>query len=240
MIKIFPNFEELTEFAAEKFIELAKAAIRERGRFTVALSGGSTPKALYELLASDKFKDSIYWKNVYFFFGDERNVLPDEDESNFLMANESLFLPLNVSSDRIYRWHTEIEPPENIAADYAEHTEGFFGGFPRFDLILLGMGDDGHTASLFPHTEALQETEKIACANYVEKLNTTRLTLTFPAINCAADIMFLVKGADKKAALKSVLEGDFQPEKFPAQRVKPENGEILWLIDETAAADLDR
>lgn len=239
MIKIFPTFGELTEFAAEKFVELGKAAIRERGRFTVALSGGSTPKALYELLASDKFKDSIYWKNVYFFFGDERNVLPDEDESNFLMANESLFLPLNISSDRIYRWHTEIEPPEHIAADYAEHIESVFGGFPRFDLILLGMGDDGHTASLFPYTEALRETEKIACANFVEKLNTTRLTLTFPVINRAANVMFLVKGEDKKTVLKAVLQGDFQPEKFPSQMVKPENGELLWLIDETAAALLE-
>lgn len=240
MIKIFPNFEELTEFAAEKFIALAKAAISKRGRFAVALSGGSTPKALYGLLASERFKNEIYWKKVCFFFGDERNVLPDEEESNFLMANESLFLPLNISSDKIYRWHTEIEPPEHIAADYAEHAEAFFEGFPTFDLILLGMGDDGHTASLFPYTEALHETEKIACANFVEKFNTNRLTLTFPVINRAANIMFLIKGADKSEVLQTVLEGDFQPEKFPAQMVKPENGELLWLIDETAAAHLDR
>jgi len=240
MIKIFPNFEELTEFAAEKFVALAKTAIKERGQFTVSLSGGSTPKALYELLASDRFKDEIYWKNVRFFFGDERNVLPDEDESNFLMVNEALFLPLNISADKIYRWHTEIEPPENIAADYAEHIENFFKGFPKFDLMLLGMGDDGHTASLFPYTAALKETAKSACANFVEKLNTTRLTLTFPVINCADNVVFLVKGTDKSEVLKSVLEGEFQPEKFPSQLVKPESGELLWLIDETAAALLER
>ena len=240
MIKIFPNFEELTEFAAEKFVALAKAAIKKRKRFIVALSGGSTPKALYELLASERFGKKIDWKKIYFFFGDERNVLPDEDESNFLMANEALFLPLNISSDKIYRWHTEIEPPEHIAEDYAEHIESLFGGFPEFDLILLGMGDDGHTASLFPHTEALQEKEKIACANPVEKLNATRLTLTFPAINRAANVVFLVKGAEKKEILKTVLEGDFQPDEFPSQNVKPENGELFWLVDEAAAADLIR
>ncbi len=238
MIKIFPNFEDLTVFAAEKFVALAKAATKKRKRFTVALSGGSTPKALYELLASERYAKKIEWKQVYFFFGDERNVLPDEDESNFLMANTALFLPLNISSDKIYRWHTEIEPPEHIAADYAEHIESLFEGFPVFDLILLGMGDDGHTASLFPYTDALKENEKIACANPVEKLDTTRLTLTFPVINRAANVVFLIKGADKKEVLKTVLEGDFQPDKYPSQNVKPENGELWWLIDEAAAGSL--
>ncbi|MDQ2747194.1 MAG: 6-phosphogluconolactonase, partial [Acidobacteriota bacterium] len=186
MIKIFPNFEELTEFAAEKFVALAQDALKKRKRFTVALSGGSTPKALYALLAGEKFQKAIDWKHVYFFFGDERNVLPDEDESNFLMANDALFQPLNIAADKIYRWHTEIEPPAHIARDYAEHIGNFFKKLPRFDLILLGMGDDGHTASLFPHTSALLELKRIAVANYVEKFDANRLTFTFPTINRAA------------------------------------------------------
>lgn len=240
MIKTFSNFEELNTFAAEKFVALAKDAIGRRERFTVALSGGSTPKKLYELLADEKFSGAIDWANVYFFFGDERNVLPDEDESNFLMANDALFQPLNIAADKVYRWHTEIEPPANIAADYAGHIKNFFRGFPEFDLILLGMGGDGHTASLFPFTEALSEKEKIACANFVEKLDTTRLTLTFPVINNARNAIFLVKGADKSEVLRDVLEGDFQPEKFPSQAVKLTHGELLWLVDDAAAQHLTK
>ncbi len=240
MIKTFTNIEELNLFAAEKFVALAKDAISNRGRFTIALSGGSTPKALYELLASEKFSGAREWTSVYFFFGDERNVLPDEEESNFLMANEALFQPLNIPADKIYRWHTEIEPPANIAAEYAENIKSFFKGFPEFDLVLLGMGDDGHTASLFPFTEALSEKEKTACANFVEKFNTTRLTLTFPVINNARNAIFLVKGADKSEVLREVLEGDFQPEKLPSQAVKLTHGELLWLVDDAAAQHLTK
>lgn len=238
MIKIFSNFEELYDFAAARFVALAQAAVKKRRQFTVALSGGSTPKALYELLANENFSGAVDWQRVRFFFGDERNVLPDEDESNFLMANTTLFQPLKIAENQIYRWQTEIEPPENIAADYARNIENFFHGFPKFDLILLGMGDDGHTASLFPFTEALHETEKIACANFVEKLNTTRLTLTFPVINNARNALFLVKGADKCEILREVLEGGWQPEKFPSQAVKLTDGELLWLVDEPAAQSL--
>lgn len=235
MIKIFPTFEELNAFAAEKFVALANEAVENRGRFSVALSGGSTPKALYRLLSDGTFKDKLDWKCVHFFFGDERNVLPDEEESNFLMAKESLFKPLKIKEKRICRWHTEIEPPENIAAEYNGKLKKFFKGFPKFDLILLGMGDDGHTASLFPYTEALRETQKYACANFVEKLHTTRLTLTYPVINNARNAMFLVKGADKSAVLREVLEGDSQPEKYPSQAVNLTDGELLWLLDEPAA-----
>ena len=240
MIKIFPNFKELNDFAAARFVALAQAAVKKRRRFTVALSGGSTPQALYGLLANEKFSGAVEWKRVRFFFGDERNVLPDEDESNFLMANTTLFQPLKIAENQIHRWQTEIEPPANIAADYAETIENFFHGFPKFDLVLLGMGDDGHTASLFPFTEALHETEKIACANFVEKLNTTRLTLTFPVINNARNALFLVKGADKGEILREVLEGEFQPEKFPAQAVKLTDGDLLWLADDAAAQYLTK
>lgn len=235
MIKIFPNIEELNNFAAEKFVEIANQAIKERGQFTVALAGGSTPKALYHLLATENFKNKINWKSVFFFFGDERNVPSNDVESNYRMANENLFRPRNIDCDKIYRWLTEMEITENIADDYEGSVEFFFGGFPKFDLILLGMGADGHTASLFPFTEALRETEKIAVANYVEKLQTTRLTLTFPVINNAKNIIFLVAGEDKAETLKAVLEGEFEPEKLPSQNVRPKDGELFWLLDENVA-----
>lgn len=220
----------------------------------MALAGGSTPKSLYQLLASDKFKDQIDWRKVFFFFGDERNVPPDSKKSNYRMANENLLQPLQIRAENIFRWKTELKDAEQTAKNYAETLEDFFdtaenppadaGGskksFPRFNLILLGMGDDGHTASLFPFTEALKETEKTAVANRVEKLDSMRLTLTFPVINDASNVMFLVSGAGKAKTLRRVLKGDFQPEKYPAQNVKPANGELLWLIDEPAARLLQR
>jgi 6-phosphogluconolactonase len=240
MIKIFLDIEELNNYAAEKFIEIGGNVIDRKGLFTVALSGGSTPKSLYRLLASGKFNNKINWDKGFFFFGDERNVLPEDEESNFKMANESLFAPLKISETNIFRWKTEIKDTAKIAEDYETRILSRFasGGeksFPRFDLILLGMGADGHTASLFPETGALRETEKIAVANWVEKLNDFRLTLTFRAINNARNVIFLVAGEEKAETLREVLRGDYQPEKLPAQAVKPENGNLIWFIDEKAA-----
>jgi 6-phosphogluconolactonase len=253
MIKIFPNIEELNKFAAETFIEIANQAIEKQDNFTVALAGGSTPKSLYRLLASEKIRNQINWKKVYFFFGDERNVLPDDEESNFRMANENLFEPLQISEWKISRWLTEYKQIEKIVENYkhrliigfslaANNDESLSissaseeNWFPRFDLILLGMGADGHTASLFPHTKALHETERLAVANYVEKLNDWRFTLTFPVINNAANVMFLVSGAEKAEALREVLQGEYQPDKFPSQKVKLNDGNLLWLIDGNAA-----
>jgi len=241
MLKVFSDIEELNNFAAEKFVETCRQSIEKGNQFSVALSGGSTPKALYQLLASDKFKARIEWNKVFFFFGDERNVLPDNKESNFRMANENLFQPLQIPGNQIFRWKTEEKDAEKIAEDYEAAIKSFFGlnkekSFPRFDLILLGMGPDAHTASLFPFTEALHENEKIAVLNYVEKLQTTRLTVTFPVINNAENIGFLVAGAEKAEPLREVLEGEFEPEKFPSQKVRPSNGNLFWLIDEKAAA----
>jgi len=238
MLKIFPNIEELNNFAAQKFVEIANGAIEKRGQFKVALAGGSTPKSLYRLLSSENFRDKIDWTKVYFFFGDERNVLPDDEESNFKMANENLFKPLKTKGANIFRWQSELEDAEKIVADYAEKINGFFKSRqnpPRFDLILLGMGADGHTASLFPFTEALSETDKIAVANYVEKLQTTRLTLTFPVINNAKNVIFLVAGEEKAETLKAVLEGEFEPQKLPSQNVRPKDGNLFWLIDKNVA-----
>ena len=244
MIKTFPTIDQLNEFAAGKFAEIADLSIKERGKFSVALSGGSTPKALHQLLAGDKFKSVIDWRNIFFFFGDERNVAPDDEESNFRMAKETLFEPLNITADKIFRWQTELRDAKAIVENYRLKLRNFFElkeeNFPRFDLILLGMGDDGHTASLFPNTEALKEFEKSAASNFVEKLSATRLTLTLPVINNARNVMFLVKGAEKAETLKDILEGEFQPKKYPSQAVKLNDGELLWLIDETSAALLSR
>lgn len=272
MIKVFPNGDELNRFAAEKFVEIGNEAINERGFFSVVLAGGSTPKTLYQLLASEEFRDQIDWTRCIFFFGDERNVAQDAEQSNLRMADENLFKPLvkyrlkiprqtqpsktpRFPNSAIHRlvdprrneslfgvmifWQTPGEDTKKIAADYEKAIRTFFdlseNAFPRFDLILLGMGDDGHTASLFPFTEALNETEKIAVANKVEKLETTRLTLTFPVINNARNVIFLVKGEDKAKTLREVLHGEIQPEKLPAQNVRPANGELFWLIDREAA-----
>ena len=236
MIKTFPSLENLIEFAAEKFVALWKKAVEERGRFTVALAGGSTPEPFYRLLAGEKFRNRVDWETVFFFFGDERNVAPDSDESNFRMASETLFAPLKIDQDNIYRWETESETAAETADKYGESVRSFFGDFPKFDLILLGMGADGHTASLFPFTDALKEADAIAVSNFVEKFDAARLTFTFPVINNARNVIFLVKGADKAETLKTILEGDFQPEKYPAQSVKPADGELFWLIDREAAA----
>ena len=234
--------DELNKLGAAKFVSIGRESIKKRGKFVVALAGGSTPRALYQLLASDKFRNLIDWTKVFFFFGDERNVLPDDGESNFRMANESLLEPLNVSAENIFRWQTEIGNAEEIATDYEQKIKDFFGlnagELPRFDLILLGMGDDGHTASLFPETVALNETSKIAAANRVEKLDATRLTLTFPAINNAANVIFLISGEKKADVLRAVLTGDVQPEKLPSQSVKPRNGVLFWILDEDAARNL--
>lgn len=250
MKKIFPNVEELNNFAAEKFVEIATEAIEKRGRLTIALAGGSTPKSFYKLLSSDKFKAKIDWSKIFFFFGDERNVLPTEAESNFRMAHENLFEALKIKDENIFRWQTEQRNAEQIARNYEKQLRSFFeandnppataGGSDRFDLILLGMGADGHTASLFPDTEALHETKKVAAANYVEKLNDWRFTLTFPVINNARNVIFLVAGEEKAETLKAVLEGDFEPEKFPAQSVRPSSGELFWLVDEKAARLLEK
>ncbi len=239
MIKIFPNIEKLNTFAAEKFVEIANHAIEKRGIFTVALAGGSTPKSLYQLLSSGNFRDKIDWTKVYFFFGDERNVLPDADESNFKMANDNLFAPLGLlNKPNILCWNTELDSIEEIAQDYETTITVFFEdqiNFPKFDLILLGMGSDGHTASLFPNTKALHEIEKIAVANYVEKLNDWRFTLTYPTINHARNIIFLVAGDEKAETLREVLEGEFEPEKLPSQNIRPKDGNLFWLIDKAVA-----
>ncbi len=224
---------------AERFKSIANKAIDEKGHFTVALSGGSTPKNLYDVLLEDKYQTVIDWEKIYFFFGDERDVSPMSEKSNYRMANEFLLKPLNISDANVFRWQTEITNSNEVAENYERSIKKFFdlhnNEFPKFDLIFLGMGDDGHTASLFPFTKALSEQEMIVVSNYVEKLDTNRLTFTFPTINKAKNIIFLVTGENKGETLKKVLEGEKNCEKFPSQCVNPTNGNLLWFVDESAA-----
>jgi 6-phosphogluconolactonase len=247
------NLEELSKAAAEFFVETAHASIDKNGRFTVALSGGSTPKSLYKFLASEKRVD---WPRVHFFFGDERNVPHDSPDSNFCMAKETLFDVLSIPDANVFTWDTEIAEPAVIADDYREKIQAFFSDskklewnpvvtapgsdlYPRFDLILLGMGPDAHTASLFPYTSALDETEQTTVANYVDKLDSWRLTLTYPIINNASNIAFLVSGGEKSETLKNVLRGECDFRRFPAQGVKPTNGRLIWFVDTAAASQLN-
>lgn len=245
-IKILRDPAELGRVAAEEFVRIGRRAIGETGRFTVALAGGSTPQTLYQLLAGREFDDKLDWSRVFFFLGDERNVAPDDADSNFRMANENLLAPRQIAAQNVLRWPTETGNAPETAKAYAAAIGEFFASektgavFPRFDLILLGMGDDGHTASLFPFTPALAEQSKIAAANPVAKLDAVRLTFTFPTINNAAHVIFLVAGAGKAAALRTVLHGPADPEQFPSQNVKPQSGELLWLIDEAAGRFLPR
>ena len=238
-IKIFESKSKLNEFAAEKFIEIGNNAVSNNGRFAVALAGGSTPKGLYQLLSSEKFANKIDWTKVYFFFGDERNVLPDSDESNFKMADENLLNPLKIAEDQIFAWRTNLENAEKIAENYSKTIKNFFNldekEFPRFDLVLLGIGGDGHTASLFPETKALTENEKIASENWVEKFDTFRLTFTFPTINDAENIIFLITGEKKAEILSEILNDENSKKNLPSQNVKPKNGKLFWLIDSEAA-----
>jgi 6-phosphogluconolactonase len=238
-IKVFKTLEEINQFAAEKFISIGKNSIKKTGRFTVALPGGSTPKSLYQLLGSDQYSSKIDWEKVYFFIGDDRDVSPISASSNYKMINESLFKELKIPATNVFRWHTEIINAPEVAQSYERSIIKFFeleeGEFPKFDLIFLGMGDDGHTASLFPFTDALKISNRLVTENYVEKINATRLTFTFPTINNAANIIFLVSGNEKSEALKEVHEGSSNCDKFPAQCIKPNNGKLLWLVDEGAA-----
>jgi 6-phosphogluconolactonase len=233
------NSDELDQLAARKIIEIAARAVEQSGRFTLALSGGSTPRSLYQLLASEPYRKRIAWDKAHFFFGDERLVAADSPESNYRMAKVAFLEPLKIPEGRIYRWKTELSEPKAIAADYENQLRAFTkGSLPKFDLVLLGLGPDGHTASLFPFTQALQEAERDAVANWVPKLDAWRLTLTFPVLNNAANVVFLVSGDDKASILRAVLEGPFDPDRLPAQMIQPFHGDLFWLIDRAASREL--
>ena len=239
-IRIYANKETLTQAAADVVLDSYREAVGKHGDFTFVLSGGSTPRALFQLLAGPAYSSEIDWAKVFIFWGDERSVPPDHADSNYRMAKETLLDRVLLPPDNIYRILAE-QPPDQAAQAYDETLRQFFGSRAdarHFDLILLGMGDDGHTASLFPHTAALNETERLVVANHVPQLDTWRITLTYPAINGAARVAFLVSGAGKATRLKAVLEGPTQPDDLPSQRIQPAHGELMWLVDEDAAAAL--
>lgn len=225
--------------AAEEFVRVGHLAIEAHGRFFVSLSGGSTPKSLYSLLASN-YAD-FPWSRTFLFFGDERHVPPTDPESNYRMVNEALLSKIQIPTANVFRVNAENPDATAAAADYETQLKQFFelkpGQFPRFDLILLGLGPDGHTASLFPDSEGLKETSRLVISNWVEKFKTHRISFTFPVLNRAAEVMFLASGLDKAGIVHQILEGKNTP-LFPAQQVQPEDGKLLWMLDEPAASKL--
>ena len=237
-VRVHEDARELALAAARFFVEEATEAIGESGRFSVALAGGSTPKATYETLASEYGTQGLDWSKVHVFFGDERTVGPDHEDSNYRMAREALLSLVPVGS--VHRMRGELPPPE-AASLYEEELTAFFdskpGEAPRLDLVMLGIGDDGHTASLFPRTPALDVDDRWSVENPVEKLDTTRLTLTVPTLNAARRVVFLVAGEGKAGALREILEGDADPHDYPAKLVRPSDGPI-WMVDRAAAGSL--
>src|SRR5215471_12867352 len=235
-IKVVPDSGALYRAAADEFLRCAQEAIGQRARFCVALSGGNTPRGVYSFLAANA-RTSLPWNQIYIFFGDERHVPPDDPESNYRMANETLLSRVPIPPANVFRVPAELDA-ELAAQQYEDQLRAFFpvspGAWPRFDLIFLGLGDDGHTASLFPESAALNETTRLVAANWVDKLHSYRVTFTYPLLNHAAEIAFLVSGASKSQILRDVLK----PKKdasYPAQRVRPRDGRLLWILDRAAA-----
>lgn len=230
---VFPDVDRLAQEAADRFAALAAAAVAERDRFAVALAGGSTPEPVYALLAQQPLARELDWSRVEVFWGDERCVPPDHSDSNYRMARQSLLRHVPIPGGKVHRIKGKLDPAEAAAA-YRLELQEVMGGGGRFDLVLLGLGADGHTASLFPGTGAVDERERSVVPVYVEKLDSWRVTLTLPVINAAREVMFLVVGESKAAALASVRAG--QP--LPAGMVQPRDGRLTWLVDRDAAASL--
>jgi 6-phosphogluconolactonase len=251
-VRVYRDAEELALKAAQYFARLADQYVIGNGHFTVALSGGETPRALFKLLAQEPFYSTVPWSMIYFFWADERCVSPDHADSNYGAAHELLLSKVPVKREHVFRFPAEDADPERAAQSYDMTLRNFFiagpganrtgtaplAAFPRFDLILLGMGTDGHTASLFPQTGALAVKHQIAAANYLPQRAEHRLTLTVPTINNARNVTFLVSGTGKAETLRQVLEGATRPDELPSQFIKPGNGGLLWLTDEAAAAKL--
>ncbi len=244
-VELFANGMEIAQRAADEVVRIASEAVAARGAFTIALSGGSTPKVLYALLAENPaLRNSLPWDKMKVFFGDERHVGPGHADSNFQMASDTILSKVPLQPKQIHRIKGEYPDTAQAAVEYEATIQREFGlkagEFPRFDLVLLGMGSEGHTLSLFPGTKALHETQRIVTRNWVGKLYTERITLTAPAANNAANIIFMIAGADKACALKAVLEGLHEPEQLPAQMIQPSNGKLLWLVDQAAGSMLSK
>lgn len=235
MIRIFTSPEAVLPALADFIVSLSKVSIEREGRFNLVLSGGNSPKRLYELLASTSYRNKIEWARVFFFFGDERYVPPDHKDSNFLMAKNTLFDPLKIADDHVFGIDTSLPPAESAIA-YENQIRKHFANSCSFDLILLGLGDNSHTVSLFPHTTVLHERKALVKEIFVKEVNMYRITFTAPLINLAHAVAFLVYGESKAEAVHHILEDSPNVEEYPAQLIKPENGELHWYLDTAAAA----
>jgi len=243
-IRILPDADQLARFAARLFMSRLILTLPIQVQFTVALSGGSTPKKMFEILGNDKrLKNGGKigtWDYLHFFWSDERHVPPDHAESNYKLAYDSMLAPLGIREANIHRIKGELDDAGVAAHQYeAEILRDFpvaEGQLPKFDLIFLGIGPDGHTASLFPGTKALQEEKRLVVSNWVGKFYTERITMTAPLLNSAACVVFLVSGQDKALPVKAVLEGRYEPQQLPAQLIRPESGKLIWLLDSAAAS----
>lgn len=240
-VRVCADLAEISREAARLFCDLSRQSVQQSGRFAVALAGGSTPKTLYRLLAEPGFRERVDWNRVHLFWADERCVPPTDPDSNYGMVRDALLAHVQVPEANLFRMRGE-DPPAVAAAAYERILRTQFrlgaAGWPRFGLVLLGLGDDGHTASLFPGSAAVTVEDRLVAPNYVKKLDVHRLTMTFPVINHAANVVFLVSGPSKRAALKAVLAEDGDAAKFPARRVNPVNGRLVWIVDKDAAADV--
>jgi len=237
-INVYNTEDEVLNGLASYFVKTAASSIADHGQFSVALSGGNSPKKLYELLASSKYKDKVEWDKVHFFFGDERYVPHTDPQSNYLMAKKALLETLDLSVRQIFPIDTSVSPGE-AAAKYTNDINLYFAGFDaRFDLVLLGLGDNSHTASLFPHTPVLHDKTASVKAVYLEDQQVYRITLTAPLINQAHHIAYLVYGAGKAEAVYHIIEDKTNIEEYPAQLIKPKDGEVQWFLDTAAAANI--
>lgn len=240
-LKIVADAAALYAEAAGEFRRCAESAIAARGRCSVALSGGNTPRGVYSLLAENK-KDALPWDRIYAFFGDERPVPPDHPDSNYRMTRESLLSKVPIPTNNVFRIPAEL-PADKAADRYERELREFFrldaGHLPRFDLIMLGIGEDGHTASLFPGSKALQEQSKLVVANWVEKFQTYRITFTYPVLNHAEEVLFLASGKSKAQILREIFDPAGK-KAYPAQAIRPVNGRLLWIADQDAAGLLPR
>ena len=239
-IAIYSDTNTLSHQAAQHIIRIANESIVTRGRFSIALSGGSTPKVLYGLLATEPYRSQLDWPSIEIFGSDERCVPPDSPDSNYATAQEVLLSKIPIPANHIHRMPADKADRDAASQEYALEMQRVFGtnGIPSFDLIQLGMGPEGHTASLFPHQSSLHEQQRLVIPVTVPKPPPPRLTFTPPILNAARHILFLVTGSDKADAVHAVLEGDYQPDEYPAQLVRPTNGEITWMLDTYAAEKL--
>jgi 6-phosphogluconolactonase len=237
MIQIYNNTEEINTVAADLFVAAAQQAIAKKDKFTVVLTGGSSPAGIYKLLASDAYKSKIDWSKVFVFWGDERWVPLNDDLSNTKMSYASLLSHVPIPKANIFEMYAAGVSPEDYAVTYEQSIKEVLGNEGKFDLILLGMGDDGHTASLFPGQEVLEEQEKWVDAYYLEPQKMHRITLTAPLINKAEKIVVVAFGEKKAHALKEVTTGAYNPTTYPMQLIKPVTGELLFLVDKAAATN---